>query len=66
MDFSQPILKAVLFHNGNNYISVPVVNANEMKKQYENTYFLMKYKYTQHSWHICGDLKVNALPFGYN
>jgi len=62
-------LKAVLLHNGNNYISVHVVHANEMKKQCENIYFLIKYEYNQHekySWHICKDLKVNALLLGYN
>ena len=50
-------------------ISQFVQHANEMKKQYQNIYFLMNYEYTQYekySWHICGDSKVNTLILGYN
>jgi hypothetical protein len=38
IDFSQSSLKAVLLHNGNKYLSVPVIHTIKMKKQYENIY----------------------------
>ncbi|GFY26702.1 uncharacterized protein TNCV_2880301 [Trichonephila clavipes] len=50
--------KAVLLHNGNRYVSVPVGHSVHLKECYENLEFILnKLSYSDHKWTICGDLK---------
>src|ERR1051325_2968860 len=65
IDSSKLSLKAVLLHNGNMYLSVPIGHAVHMKETYENINVLLKQiDYAQHKWHICEDLKVIGLLMG--
>ncbi|UYV69091.1 hypothetical protein LAZ67_6002396 [Cordylochernes scorpioides] len=70
VDSSKIILKAVLLHNGNKFISVPIAHASNMEETYENMKLLLKkIEYERYDWKICSDLKVIALlrglQFGY-
>ncbi|KAL6464577.1 hypothetical protein MHYP_G00268940 [Metynnis hypsauchen] len=65
IDSSMLSLKAVLLHNGNVYLSVPVGYAAHMKETYENMELLRNHiQYSRYNWNICGDLKVVALLLG--
>ncbi|KYM94050.1 hypothetical protein ALC62_15341, partial [Cyphomyrmex costatus] len=65
IDSSKVSLKAVLLHNGNEFSSVPIAYATEMKETHESMKILLeKIEYPKYSWKICGDLKVVALLFG--
>ena len=62
IDSSKTSLKALLLHNGNTLPSVPIAHAAELKETYESMELvLVKIKYEEHQWQICGDLKVVAL-----
>ncbi|GBL76983.1 hypothetical protein AVEN_12646-1 [Araneus ventricosus] len=59
IDSSKRSLKAVLLHNGNKYVSVPVGHSIHLKESYENMEFVLtRLKYNDHNWNICGDLKI--------
>jgi hypothetical protein len=63
--FSKVSLKAMLLHNGNKYLLVPLAHAVNMKESYENMKLLLeKIHYEKCKWNICGDLKVIALLLG--
>ena len=65
IDSSKLSLKAVLLHNGNVKPSNPIAYGAHMKETYDNMKLLLsKIRYEQHSWNICGDLKVIALLLG--
>lgn len=65
IDSSKVSLKAVLLHNGNQFSSVPIAYATEMKETHESMKILLeKIEYNKYSWKICGDLKVVALLLG--
>ena len=65
IDSSKTSLKAVLLHNGNTLPSVPIAYAAGLKETYDNIKLvLVKIKYEEHQWQICGDLKVVALILG--
>ena len=65
IDSSSRSLKAVLLHNGNKVASVPVGHSMEMSESYNNMELLLrKLKYKEHSWMVCGDLKVIAIVLG--
>lgn len=67
IDSSKLSLKAVLLHNGNVKPSTPIAYGAHMKETYDNMKILLsKIRYEQHSWNICGDLKVIALLLGLN
>ena len=55
-------LKAVLLHNGNTLLSIPVGHSVRNKESYENMKILMEDNICEKfKWQICGDLKVIAL-----
>ncbi|CAN2389181.1 hypothetical protein PRIEUP_LOCUS18277 [Pristimantis euphronides] len=59
IDSSKRSLKAVLHHNSGFYASIPVGHSVHLKETYENLELILrKLKYEDHSWHVCGDLKV--------
>lgn len=65
IDASKQSLKAVLLHNGNKFASVPVAHSVHLKERYENlNMILLKLKYKDHEWTICGDLKVISMLLG--
>lgn len=65
IDSSKLSLKAVLLHNRNILPSIPIGHAVHMKESYENMKtLLLRIKYDEHQWQICGDLKVVALLLG--
>ncbi|GFS60197.1 uncharacterized protein TNCV_2827051 [Trichonephila clavipes] len=65
IDSSKRSLKAVVFHNGNRYASVPVRHSVHLKECYENLEFILnKLSYSDHKWTICGDLKVISMLLG--
>jgi len=56
---SKVSLKVVLLHNGNRFPSVPLVHAASMKESYESMKLLLvKIKYDEFKWKLCGDLKL--------
>jgi hypothetical protein len=58
-------LKAVLLHNGNVVLSIPVGYAAHTKETYENMkFFSTEIRYDEFQWKICGDLKVTAILLG--
>ena len=58
-------MKAVLFHNGNEYPSIPVVHTANMKESYDVMQLLHDKKdYKHHKWFICGDFKVIGILLG--
>ncbi|UYV61959.1 hypothetical protein LAZ67_1007169 [Cordylochernes scorpioides] len=73
VDSSKISLKAVLLHNGNKFLSVPLAHASNMKETYEHMKLLLKkIEYERYGWKICSDLKNfvkamdrNASGFAY-
>ncbi|GFG31131.1 hypothetical protein Cfor_10720, partial [Coptotermes formosanus] len=62
IDYSKTSLGVVLLPNGNNFPSVPLAYATNMKETYENMKILLeKIQYDKYCWTICCDLKVTAL-----
>ena len=65
IDSSTRSLKAVLFHNGNKYSSIPIGHSVQMKETHDNMdQLLSALNYHDHGWLICGDLKVVGLVLG--
>ena len=65
IDSSTTSLKAVLLHNGNKHLSIPVGHSAHMKEDYENVKILMNMlNYTWHNWDVCGDFKMLAFLLG--
>jgi len=65
IDSSAKSLKAVLLHNGNEFLSIPVGHSVHMKEEYENVKTLLDMtKYTSHNWELCGDFKMLAFLLG--
>ena len=65
VDSSKISLKAVLLHIGNEKPSIPIGHAVNTKETYETMSTLIKLiKYEDHSWVVCGDLKVVGLLLG--
>ena len=58
-------MKAVLLHNGNEYLSIPVAHATNMKECYDVIQLLFdKIDYKLHKWFICGGFKVIGILLG--
>ena len=65
IDWNKLSLKAVLLHNGNEYISIPVAHVTNMKECYDVMQLLLgKIDYKLHKWFICGDFKVIGILLG--
>ena len=65
IDSGKNTLKAVLLHNGNQFLSVPVAHAYGMNESYETMKILLSaVNYGIYQWSICADLKVIALVLG--
>lgn len=65
IDASKSGLKAVLLHNDNVYMPVPVAYSRVLKETYESMRLIFqKVKYEEHNWDVSGDLKVVALIMG--
>ena len=59
IDSSTECLKAVLLHNGNEFVAVPLGHSTILKESYESFKFLLnKLDNKSHSWHICSDFKM--------
>ena len=57
IDSSQKSLKAVLLHNGNQFLSVPIGYSALVKETYETMKKLLELiKYEQYKWPICSNL----------
>ena len=58
IDSKKVSLEAVLLHNGNEYRSMPVAHATNMKECYDVMQFLLdKIGHKLHKSFICGDFK---------
>jgi hypothetical protein len=65
IDSSMHGLKAVLLHKGNILPSIPVTYAIHKQETYENMKEILScMNYKTYKWHICCDLKVNAIFMG--
>ena len=65
IDSSKRSLKAVLLYNGNTVASLPIGHSVTMQENYDNMCtLLLKLKYDEHKWLICGDLKVISILLG--
>ena len=65
IDNSKASLKCALLHNGNRYASIPIGHSVHLKETYENmNMLLMKIKYNEHKWMVCGDLNVLSMLLG--
>jgi hypothetical protein len=59
IDLSKVSLKAVLLHNGNTFLSIPLVHAVHVKEMCENHQVLLqKIHNEEHRWNICAGLQV--------
>ena len=59
IDSNKLSLKTVFSHNGNEYLSIPVAHATNMKECYDVMQLLPdKIDYKFHKWFICGGFKV--------
>lgn len=65
-DFSlNSSLKAVIFHNGNQYATVPVEPSVHLKECYKNLDFVLnKLGYSDHKWTNCRNLQVISMLLG--
>ena len=65
IDSNKTSIKAVLLHNGNDKPSIPVAHGTGLNETYESMELLLRLiKYKEHTWNICGDLKVVSLLLG--
>ncbi|ESO12521.1 hypothetical protein HELRODRAFT_159075 [Helobdella robusta] len=65
IDASKTSLKFVLLHNGNLLPSIPIAYSTQLKETYGNIgNVLIKIKYNDYKWRVCGDLKVIAILMG--
>ena len=65
IDSSKRSLKAVLLYIGNTVSSLPIGHSVTMQENYDNMQtLLLKIKYDEHKWLICGDLKVISILLG--
>lgn len=65
IDSSKQSLKAVLLHNTNVFAPIPIAHSTELKEEYGILALVFeKVKYSEHSWLICGDLKILTILLG--
>lgn len=66
IDASKSGLKAVLLHNDNTFIPIPIAYSRTLKETYASMRLIFqKVKYSDHKWDVSGDLKVVALIRSY-
>ena len=59
IDSSTESFKAVLLHNGNVYMSIPLAYSLQMKNYYENIkQLLSKINCAQYKWYVLYDYKI--------
>ena len=63
IDPSKASLKAVLLYNGNEKPSIPVTHATGFNETCESMNLLLRLT-KDHTWNICGNLKVVSLLLG--
>ena len=62
---SERSLKAVLLHNGNIKLSVPIAHSVLLKESYESSEILFDaIQYNKCKWYLCGDLKIIGILMG--
>src|SRR5271163_2951357 len=65
VDSSSRSLKAVLLHNGNQYLSLPVAHSVHLKEDYTSVKMLLSaLKYNDHGWEVVGDFKMVSFLMG--
>ncbi|XP_058883872.1 uncharacterized protein LOC131737639 [Acipenser ruthenus] len=65
IDSSSRSLKAVLFHNGNKYPSLPLAHSVHLKEDYNSIKTLLDaLKYDEYGWEVIGDFKMVAFLMG--
>lgn len=65
IDASKSGLKAVLLHNDNICMPIPIAYSRTLKETYASMRLIFeKTKYNDHKWDVSGDLKVVALIMG--
>jgi len=65
IDSLQSRLKAVLLHNWNELASLPLAHSVTLKENHKDlAIILLKIKYQEHGWIICGDFKILSTLFG--
>jgi hypothetical protein len=65
IDSSKRSLKAVLLHNSNVLVFIPLEHSTKLSESYETLKLLLeRIKYHEHEWQICGDLNVIELLLG--
>ncbi|XP_061411219.1 uncharacterized protein LOC133344908 isoform X2 [Lethenteron reissneri] len=65
IDNSSRSLKAVLLHNGNKYLSLPLAHSVHLKENYNRVKTLLDaLKYDEYSWKVIGDFKMVAFLMG--
>ena len=64
IDSNKASLKAVLLHNGNIHLSIPLAHVVQLKETYETMKLLLDaHQYPKYSWKICGGFKSNISYF---
>lgn len=67
IDTSKSTIKAVLLHNGNVHLSIPVVYSVAMRETYQNMKEILEcIHYAENKWAICADFKVIAIWRDYS
>ena len=65
MDNSKRSLKAVLLHNDNVHLSIPIAYSVQMKEDRQSVKILLELiQYNDHNWDVCGNIKMNAFLLG--
>ena len=64
IDSSKASLKCVLLSNGNQYASIPIGHSVTLKESYDTMALVLKLKYADQNWLICGDLKMICILLG--
>ena len=65
IDSSKRSLKAVLLHNGNQFLSISITHFVDLKEDYKEVKLLLqKISYDGYKWDVCGDFKMLAFLLG--
>ena len=65
IDSSSRSLRAVLLHNTNQYLSIPLAHSVVMKEKYQKVKALLDaFHHAQYEWGVIGDIKMVAFLMG--